>query len=1028
MENKKKKKNMENIEKKEEKAIEKINEKFAEIIDEKYEKNFSESVPSVYADAKNKAMEGAAPTHYIAVGASAGGLEAIEDFFRNMPPKTHLAFIVIQHLSPNYKSLMVELLSKHTDMPVCRADDGMSVEKNTVYLIPPKKNLTIFHGKLLLSDQHSQPSGMNLPIDIFFRSLAEDQGERSIGIILSGTGSDGVRGIRAIKENGGMVMVQTEETAKFNGMPRSAIATGLTDFIMPVNEMPDQLLSYVKHPFVTKSQRSDTLVTDEDVLNKIFSKIREKTKADFTFYKPSTMIRRIERRMMVNQLSDLREYYRFFESTSSEVLTLYRDLLIGVTNFLRDKEAFELLENVYLPEIFSSAQSDEIRFWVAGCSTGEEAYSLAILCQETMDKIGKKIKVKIFATDIDQDAIARAGNGIYPESIVADLNPTLLSRYFNRREDNFHIVSNIRKMVVFAQHNLIKDPPFTNISFISCRNLLIYFQPILQRKALEYFNFSLNPGGLLFLGSSETIGDMNDYFDSLNHKWKIYRSKGKRHVTDVSESILRSSNNDIRIGRNAFGKSGPATHSQEDRILERILDTLSQEYLPVAITVNQDNAIIHSIGETGRYFRLPSGKMHNDIVKMAQHDLAIPLATGLQKVFRKNEEVWYNNVRLNIDEKIINVQLHIKQVHGKRGQEPLALIVISSKLDDQKDVDDNKKNYDLGKEAEQRIADLEQELQFTKENLQATVEELETSNEELQATNEELLSSNEELQSTNEELQSVNEELHTVNAEHQSKIIELTELNNDMDNLLSTSGIAILFLDENLEIRRFTPKIKDIFSVLDTDLGRPFDHISHVLMEEDLVNIIQGVQSSEIIFSKEVRTNDGQWFLLKILPYQIAPQQYSGILLHFVDITRQVEYRKSLEKSEERSILAQKVGRIGFWDLNLVTKELEWSGNVESLFGLTDKMFPGTFDFFIGLVHEQDREFVEKSIKIAIEKEMEYNIEHRIIWPDKSVHWMHEIGKVFYDKDGKAVRMVGVVRNVTDKKKFEELMQKESLE
>lgn len=447
---------------------------------------------------KNAANETAAkePSHYVAIGASAGGLEAIETFFAHMPGDSNLAFIVIQHLSPDYKSLMVELLSKKTSLPVHRIEDGMQVLPNHIYLIPPKSNLTIFHGKLLLSEQdHNR--GINLPIDIFMRSLAEDQGEKAIGIILSGTGSDGMRGVRAIKEFGGMVMVQDEATAKFDGMPRAAVSTGLADFILAPEDMPVQLQAFAKHPYFTKADCSETLLSDEDKLTRVYAILREKCKLDFTYYKPSTVIRRIERRMTVNNIDELGEYVSYLQNYPGEAPALYKELLIGVTRFFRDPEVFDALEDILLNEILKSHSTEPLRFWVAGCSTGEEAYSLAILVQECLQKFGQFVDVKIFATDIDRDALQFAAAGVYPESIAADIDPKLLAKYFQKKDDSFHIIHKVREMVVFAQHNLIKDPPFTNISLGSCRNLLIYLQSMLQRKVLEFFNFSLNPRGIL---------------------------------------------------------------------------------------------------------------------------------------------------------------------------------------------------------------------------------------------------------------------------------------------------------------------------------------------------------------------------------------------------------------------------------------------------------------------------------------------------------------------------------------------------
>ena len=827
-----------------------------------------------------------ASMHYVGIGASAGGLEAIESFFTNMPPDSGMAFIVVQHLSPDYKSLMVELLSKKTAMPVHRAEDGMEVLANHIYLIPPKKNLTIFHGKLLLSDQdHSR--GINLPIDLFLRSLADDQAERAVAIILSGTGSDGMRGVRTVKENGGMVMVQSEESAKFDGMPRSAISTGLADFVLPPDQMPRQLQAFIKHPYVAKTERSESLISNEDGLLRIFALLREKCKVDFTYYKPSTVIRRIERRMSINQVEDVRDYVTFILSNPSELTTLYRELLIGVTSFFRDQEAFDFLAETVLPDIFRTTSNREIRFWVAACSTGEEAYSLAILARECMEQLGTSHDVKIFATDIDRDAIHYAAAGSYPESIAADLSPRILSKYFHKRDDNFQIARTIREMVVFAQHNLIKDPPFTNIDLISCRNVLIYFQPILQRKVFEFFNFSLAANGILFLGSSETTGDMASYFDVLDQKLKVFRSKGRlkplsdTHIPTVTDTRFHEMKGQFAVARRALRAT------DEERVMERFIEAASLDYIPLALIVNEQLEVQHIFGDAAGYFKLPSGKVVNDIAKMAVKELAIPLATGIQKVFRQNQELRFSNIRINQHEGSRLIDMRIKPLPGKKEQERLVAVFLNEvkKIGDSQDSGQPVQTYDLSKEAEERMRDLEHELQFTRENLQATIEELETSNEELQATNEELLASNEELQSTNEELQSTNEELFTVNAEFQNKIIELTELHNDLDNLLSATQIGNLLLDENMEVRRFSKRVCDIFKLLDSDIGRPITHITHHLEQCDPIAMIREVQSSAKKIEQEVRTKDGCWHLMRIVPYAIGPKTFSGTVVSFVDIS-----------------------------------------------------------------------------------------------------------------------------------------------
>jgi two-component system, chemotaxis family, CheB/CheR fusion protein len=571
-----------------------------------------------------------------------------------------------------------------------------------------------------------------------------------------------------------------------------------------------------------------------------------------------------------------------------------------VTRFFRDREVFELLKQNWLPEILDRASGKESRFWIAGCSTGEEAYTLAILAKEYMLEAGINRDLKIFATDIDRDAVLFAANGVYPDSIAADLPQELLAKYFYRKQDSYQISRNIREMVVFAQHNLIKDPPFTNIDLISCRNLLIYLQPVLQRKVLEFFNFSLNTQGVLLLGTSETIGEMADYFESLDHKSKIYRTKGRFKRNLDAQDLPQAPGSTYRDLGSRFPVIRRDPLVDDERILERFLQALSVDNFPLAVVVNDQMEVLHIFGDTQGYFKLPSGKLSRDISKMAAKDLAIPLSTGIQKVFRKNEPLRFSNIKLRDMDALKMVDLRILPLPQKKGQEPLVAVFLEEVArPDILDKTQAIQAYDLSLEAEQRISDLEQELQFTRENLQATVEELETANEELQATNEELLASNEELQSTNEELQSTNEELYSVNSEYQSKIVELSELHNDVDNLLNVSQIGQLLLDENMDIRRFSPKIADVFNVLEPDVGRSLSDITHQLDNEDPVRIIESVHKRGKMTEHEVRAKDGRWYLMRVVPYSVGPKVFSGTLVSFVDITRIKLGEDALRASEE---------------------------------------------------------------------------------------------------------------------------------
>ncbi len=974
----------------------------------------------------NQPAQSEHPIGYVGIGASAGGLEAIEIFFKKMPKDSGLTFIVIQHLSPTHKSMMVELLSRHTEMPVKQVVDGLVTEPNHIYLIPPNHNLKIFNGTLLIAEQTRTDGNISLPIDIFFKSLAEDQNEKAIGIVLSGTGSDGARGLQAIKENHGMVMVQSVESSRFDGMPRNAIATGLVDFVLAPEEMPDQLMQYVTFPQQAAMRLTKAAPPSEDGLTRVFALLREKTSVDFTLYKPNTILRRIERRMMINQMNALNDYIRLLENSSSELNTLYRELLIGVTSFFRDPKAYDALASDHIPKLLSNPQKTEFRIWVAGCSTGEEAYSLAMLCRNIVGQSDRKIDVKIFATDVDRDTITRAGSGLFHETAAADIPADLLSKYLYRQDSQLRVVKEVREMVIFAQHNLVKDPPFTNIDMVSCRNLLIYLQPVLQKKVMELFNFSLNQDGLLFLGNSETIGDMTDYFKPIDNKYKIYYSRGKRKLTGLlTEPNLTRHTTLLNSGSyRSEGRFNYRAH-EEERIVERFLQGLSGEYVPLSMIVNEDLELLYVLGDTEGFFRIPSGKIQNKLTKMAVDDLAIPLSTGLQKAFSRWEEVVYTNIYLSGQKIDKSLRIRIRPLPKKKGQDALVAVLIETEDLEHlahPAIGTQSEQYDVGKEAQQRIRDLEQALQFNRENLQATVEELETSNEELQASNEELMASNEELQSTNEELQSVNEELYTVNSEYQSKIIDLTEANNDLENLYASTGIAMAFLDENLDIRKFTPNLKEIFELIDSDIGRPLANIAHRLQDIDPLPFIRDVNKNSRLFEREVTTRDGVNYLMRILPYNIAKNVFSGATLSFIEIDSLKQTQQKLMRSEFRNEVALDILGMGSWEWNLETNELMWSKSLEPMFGFTNGEFPGTFEAFFERIHPDDRSKVEAAIQSAIAQDEDYRIEHRVILPNGKLRWIAEHGRlVCMTGASRSQRMFGLARDITGEKTAEEL-------
>ncbi|BDV01071.1 chemotaxis protein CheR [Thermodesulfomicrobium sp. WS] len=947
----------------------------------------------------------ATPSYYVGIGASAGGLEAIEHFFRTMPRHSGLAFIIVQHLSPDYKSLMVELLSKKTTIPVYRAEDGMEVEADTIYLIPPKKNLYIFHGRLVLNEQETT-RGINLPIDIFLRSLAEDQGEKAIAVILSGTGSDGMRGVRAVKEHGGMVMVQDESTAKFDGMPKAAISTGLVDFILPPEDMAAQLLAFVRRePLLVESGHEDG--SEKHGITKLFALLKNRTKVDFSYYKPSTVNRRIERRMMVTRTTSLKEYIEYVQSHPAEIDVLYKELLIGVTSFFRDPEAFEYLAQECLPALFQSITDREVRFWVAGCSSGEEAYSLAILARECMDATGEHKPVKIFATDLDQKAIQVAAAGVYPESIAADVSPGLLGKYFHKNGDSFQVARSVREMVVFARHNLISDPPFTKIDLISCRNLLIYLQPAIQHKVFEHFNFSLNAGGILFLGSSETVGDAAGYFEPVHHKFKIFRSVGKQSPAKGTDFKPLSAPLPGGLNYAPYFQMRQGLGSADERVLERFLLGIEGDVLPLSVIVTEGLEVVHIFGDASSVFRIPSGRLSMELSSLARKDLSVLLTSLVQKAFRSGEQQ-ETTVMVGEGDAREAMTIRVRLLPQRKGYSNLAALLFLPAASVQHE--GSPVVYDLSKESEERIRDLEAELQLTRENLQATIEELETSNEELQATNEELLASNEELQSTNEELQSTNEELHTVNSEYQNKIYELMALHHDIDNILSATGIGILLVDENKAIRRFSPPITRIFSILDQDLGRPFTHITHSLEDVSLAALVDEVMTTQKPVAREVRVRGtAQVYHMQISPYSVGPSDFAGVVLSFWDVTASVRMRQELSVLEHRLREAMRLARLGFWVGHGVGLDQYWDEETFAVFGLPPKNAM-TLTEIVDLFDAEYRPLVHDALFRLGKERTPVDMIARLR-ADLGPKWIRILGR--WEEDPKGPEVRGVYQDIT---------------
>jgi two-component system CheB/CheR fusion protein len=841
----------------------------------------------------------------VGIGASAGGLEAFENFFTALPAGSgsNMAFVLVQHLDPTHKSILTDLVKRYTKMNVFEVQDGMAVEPECAYIIPPNRDMAALHGKLHLMEPES-PRGLRLPIDYFFRSLAQDQGERAICIVLAGTGTDGTLGLKAIKGEGGMVMVQAPESAKYDGMPRSAVATGLADYILPPQEMPAQLLAYVERVFGKPGVKAPAAAPPKntDTLHKVFILLRAHTGYDFSFYKQNTIQRRIERRMAVNQIERLERYVRYLQQTPLEVETLFKELLIGVTNFFRDPEAFAVVQEKALPNLLANkAPGAAIRVWAPGCSTGEEAYSWAILLRERLDELKKEYKVQVFATDIDSEAIEKARAGIYPDSIAADVSPERLQRFFTHNQDDSHyrVSKTIRDMVVFARQNVIEDPPFSKQDIISCRNLLIYLGPELQKRVIPLFHYALNQNGYLFLGNSETIGEFVDLFAAVDRKWKLYQSKGvsaiRPAIHDFAAAPLPEQAGEILA-------AGRKTKRDRISIREAVEQTLLADYAPACAIVNEKGEVLYIHGRTGKYLEPPPGEASLNILRMAREGLKLELTAALRKAIAKKETVRCQNLPVKANGGAITVNLSVSPVTNPASIPGLVMVV----FEDVPPVESPNIAADVSREStnnNQRLADLERELKAKDEHLQTTIEELETSNEELKSTNEELQSTNEELQSTNEELetskeelQSVNEELITVNMELLKKVDELSRANNDMNNLMAGTGIATVFVDHQLRIQRFTPTATQVINLIQTDVGRPVSHIVSNLAYGNLVKDIKAVLDTLIPKETEVQTTDGLWYLMRILPYRTLENVIDGAVITFVQITQQVQTQKELTR------------------------------------------------------------------------------------------------------------------------------------
>jgi len=844
------------------------------------------------------------------IGASAGGLEAFTDLLKHLPADTGMAFVLIQHLHPEYPSALSEILARATTMPVLEVKDGMVVEPDHVYIIPPNTYLGILHGVLHLMPR-SDISGQNLPIDYFFRHLAAEMGSMAIGVILSGTASDGVLGLKAIGAEGGITIAQDEASARYDGMPHSAIAAGCVDIILPPDKIAVELARIAHHPYVMPRPPAVTevaLPVGEDTLNKIFLLLRRQTGNDFTYYKPTTIQRRIRRRMLLHKLERLEDYVHYLQDNPAETEQLFHDILINVTGFFRDPDAFRALADEVFPSLKDRPADAPIRIWIPGCSSGEEAYSLAISILEYLGDSAGNIAIQIFATDIDETAIEKARAGIYPENISQDVSAARLRRFFVRAEGGSYQISKyIRDMCIFAVQNVIKDPPFSRIDLISCRNLLIYMGPVLQKKIMSIFHYALKPSGYLLLGSAESIGGFADLYRVVDAREKVYAKKSVAtpvHLEFGAHTVLPPP-------LHPEHDMGPVARADDRFDLSREVDhLLMMQFTPAGVVINENMDILQFRGRTGPYLEPPPGEASLNILKMAREDLMLDLNGVVRKVLNNSEPVRKTGIRLKRNGKPRVINIEALPIKASQTTERFFLVIfedVTQLVGAQLSPPDSEKQ----KYAGIQVKELEQELAATREYLQSVIEQQETSNEELRSANEEIQSSNEELQSINEELetakeelQSTNEELATVNDELESRNTELNQANNDLINLVSSINISLVILGLDMRVMRFSPQAEKLLNLINGDIGRPFTDIKTNIAIDGLADTIVGVIDTLQPVEFEAQDDDGHWYSIRVLPYKTLDNKIDGTVVIYVNID---DMKKSLDEARRARDYAQAV-------------------------------------------------------------------------------------------------------------------------
>ncbi|HZK97957.1 MAG TPA: chemotaxis protein CheB, partial [Prolixibacteraceae bacterium] len=857
--------------------------------------------PNSKETAKGKATAPVENTDFpiVGIGASAGGLEALEQFFENMPKDCGMAFVIIQHLDPTRIGIMPELLQRITPMKVVQVVDRIKVKPNCVYVIPSNKSMSMLNGALYLFEP-VETHGLRLPIDVFFRSLADDRQEKSIGIILSGMGSDGSLGMKAIKEKNGAVLVQEPGSAKFDSMPRNAIQSVVVDIVAPATELPAKLIAFLQFIPIIKAD-DDKEILNKSNLEKIIILLREQSGHDFSLYKKNTLFRRIERRKGVHQIDKINSYVRFLQGNPKEVEILFKELLIGVTSFFRDTAVWDMLRDEVLPALISDLPDRYVlRAWVTGCSTGEEAYSMAIVFREVIEKLKKRknLTLQIFATDLDTDAIEIARKGFFPKNIAADLTPDRLNRFFKEEAEGYRVNNAIREMVVFAPQNVIKDPPFTKLDILSCRNMLIYMEPELQQKLITLFNYNLNPGGIMLLGTAETLGNNSLGFEELNSRLRIF----KRTVISQPPEL-------INFPSSFYHKKTMVSENTATPVIVENLQSLAdqillQRFAPASVMVNSKGDIVYITGRTGKYLEPVAGKANWNIHAMAREGLRQVLPGVFRKALQNFKPVIERNIKMGSNGSTHFVDITVQCIESPDAVRGMVMIVFTDvpgmiELELPGSKTGKRSSTGRQKELEIELSRSHEDLRSISEEMQTSQEELKSINEELQSTNEELQSTNEELTTSKEEMQSLNEELQTVNIELQSKVSDYARANDDMKNLLNSTEIATLFLDKELNIRRFTDQVTKIFKLRIADVGRPFTDLVTDLQYPEIDAHARQVIKTLTFVETSIATKDGRWFKVRIMPYRTLDDRIDGLVMTFSDITVAKKLEIELQEANE---------------------------------------------------------------------------------------------------------------------------------